>query len=97
MDDVWFYKGGHKVKVVTESEGYWIIEALEEFEDEVNGEKVTVRVGEQRIVPSDNLHKQKYFAPPIKEHAYELKMEKKLKLLIAEEEKKYEEKDSDLR
>jgi len=90
MDDIWFYKGVHKVKVVTESEGYWIIEALEEFEDEVNGEKVTVRVGEQRIVPSDNLHKQKYFAPPIKEHAYELKMEKKLKQLIAEEETKYD-------
>jgi len=93
MDDVWFYKGVHKVKVVTESEGYWIIEALEEFEEEVNGEKVTVRVGEQRIVPSDNLHKQKYFAPPIKEHAYELKMEKKLKRLIAEEEKKYDRKE----
>jgi len=90
MDDIWFYKGVHKVKVVTESEGYWIIEALEEFEDEVNGEKVTVRVGEQRIAPSDNLHKQKYFAPPIKEHAYELKMEKKLKQLIAEEEMKYD-------
>jgi len=97
MDDAWFYKGVHKVKVLTESEGYWIIEALEEFEDEVNGEKVTVKVGEQRIVPSDNLHKQKYFAPPIKEHAYELKMEKKLKQLIAEEEKNTTEKNSNLR
>jgi Leu/Phe-tRNA-protein transferase len=90
MGDVWFYKGVHKVKVVTESEGYWIIEALEEFEDEVNSEKVPVKAGEQRIVPSDTLHKQKYFAPPIKEHAYELKMEKKLKQLIAEEEKKHD-------
>jgi len=93
MYDIWFYKGVHKVKVMTESEGYWIIEALEEFEDEVNGEKVTVGVGEQRIVPIDTLHKKKYFAPPIKEHAYELKMEKKLKQLIAEEEKKHDRKE----
>jgi hypothetical protein len=90
MDEVWFYKGVHKVKVVTESEGYWIIEALEEFEEEVNGEKVKVKAGEQRIVLSNTLHKQKYFAPPIKEHAYELKMEKKLKQLIVEEEKKHD-------
>ena len=89
MSDVWFYKGVHKVKVVTESEGYWIVEALEEFDDDVGGEKVTVKVSEQRIVPSDAVHKRKYLAPPIKEHSYELKMEKKLKRLIAEEEKKH--------
>ena len=92
MDEVWFYKGVHKVKVVTKSEGYWIIEALEEFEEDANGEKVTVRAGEQRIVLSNTLHKQKYFAPPIKEHAHELKMEKKLKQLITEEEKKHDRK-----
>ena len=40
-------------------------------------------------MPSDTLHKRKYFAPPIKEHAYELKMEKKVKRLIAEEEKEH--------
>ena len=89
MGNVWFYKGVHKVKVVTESEGYWIVEALEEFEDTVGCEKVTVKVGEQRIVPVDTVHKRKYLAPPVKEHAYELKMEKKLKRLIAEEEKKH--------
>jgi hypothetical protein len=84
MSEVWYYKGVHRVKVVTESEGYWIVEALEEFEDSVDGEKVTVKTGEQRIVPSDTVHKRKYFAPPVKEHAYELKMEKKLKRLVAE-------------
>jgi hypothetical protein len=88
MSEVWFYKGVHKVKVVTESEGYWIVEALEEFEDDVNGKKVTVEVGEQRIVPTDKVYKRKYLPPPVKEHAYELRMEKKLKRLIAEEEKK---------
>ena len=93
MSEVWYYKGVHKVKVVTESKGYWIVEALEEFEDNVAGEKVTVKIGEQRIVPSDSVHKQKYFAPPIKEHAYELRMEKKLKRLIAEEEKEHGEKE----
>jgi hypothetical protein len=88
MSEAWYYKGVHKVKVVTESEGYWIVEALEEFEDDVDGEKVKVKVGEQRIVPSDTVHKRKYLPPPVKEHAYELKMEKKLKRLVAEEEKK---------
>ena len=88
MSEVWYYKGVHKVKVVTESEDYWIVEALEEFEDDDDDEKVTVKIGERRIVPSDTVHKQKYLPPPIKEHAYELQMEKKLKRLVAEEEKK---------
>jgi len=60
MSEVWYYKGVHKVKVVTESEGYWIVEALEEFEEDVDGEKVKVKVGEQRIVPSDTVRKRKY-------------------------------------
>ena len=94
MSEVWFYKGLYKVKVVTESEGYWIVEALEEFEDYVDGEKVTIKVGEQRIVPSDIVHKRKHLAPPVKEHTYELKMEKKLKKLVAEEEKKQREKET---
>ncbi|MCW4053535.1 MAG: hypothetical protein NWE84_01260 [Candidatus Bathyarchaeota archaeon] len=93
MSEVWYYKGVHKVRVATESEGYWIIEALEEFEDDVEGKKVTVKVGEQRIVPSDKVHNRKYLPPPMKEHAYELKMEKKLKRLIAEEEKKQSKKE----
>jgi hypothetical protein len=88
MSEVWYYKGVHKVKVLTESEGYWIVEALEEFEDDVDGEKVKVKVGEQRIVPSNKVHKRKYLPPPVKEHVYEFKMEKKLKRLVAEEEKK---------
>ena len=91
---VLFYKGLYKVKVLTESEGYWIIEALEEFEDQIEGKKVTVKIGEQRIVPSHAVHKRKYFKQPIKEHAYELKMEEKLKRLILEQEKKKHEKDN---
>ena len=94
MSEAWYYKGLHKVKVVTESAGYWIVEALEEFEDSVDGEKVKVKVGEQRIVPSDTVHKWKYLPPPIKEHVYELKMEKKLKRLVAKEEKKKSEKET---
>jgi mannose-6-phosphate isomerase-like protein (cupin superfamily) len=94
MSEVWYYKGLHKVKVVTESEGYWIVEALEEFEDVVDGEKVKVKVGEQRIVPANTVHKRKYLPPPIKEHVYELKMEKKLKRLVAKEEKKKSEKET---
>jgi len=88
MSEVRYYKGKHKVKVVTESAGYWMVEALEEFEDVVDGEKVVVKVGERRIVPFNTLHKHEDLPPPVKEHVYELKMEKKLKRLVAEEEKK---------
>lgn len=86
MSEVWYYKGVNKVKVLTESEGYWIVEALEEFEDYIDGKKIRVKVGEQRIVPSKSVHK-KFLAPPVKEHSYELRMEKKLKRLVADEEK----------
>ena len=93
MSEICYYKGKHEVKIVTESVGYLTIEALEDFEDTVDGEKVKVKVGEQRIVPADTVHKHKYLAPPVKEHEYELKMEKKVKRLIAEEEKKHGEKE----
>jgi hypothetical protein len=87
-EDIRFYKGRHKVKVMTQSKGNWIVEALEPFEDIVNGEKVEVKVGERRIVTPNLLFEKKSLSPPVKEHAYELKMEKKLKHMVAEEEKK---------
>jgi hypothetical protein len=74
--------------VVTESEGYWIVEALEDFEDCSEGEAVTVKKGERRIVPPDMLFKQKKLPPMVKEHEYELKMEQKLKRMVAESEGK---------
>jgi hypothetical protein len=83
-----FYKGLYKVKVVTESEGYWIVEALEDFEDCAEGESFKVKKGEQRIVPQDVLFNQKTLPPMVKEHQYELNMEKKLKRMIAEDEAK---------
>ena len=89
-EKVYFYKGVNKVKVVTESEGYWIVEALEDFDDLVDGEKVTVKVGERRMVPPNTLNKEMSLLPPIKEHVYERKMEKKLQQLVAEEEAKKE-------
>ena len=87
MDKIRYYKGLHKVKVVTESIGYYIIEAQEAFEDIVDDKKIKVKKGEQRIVTPDTLYKEMTFLPPIQEHAYELKMEKKLKRLIADQEK----------
>jgi len=87
-EQVMFYKGLFKVKVVTESEGYWIFEALEEFEDCSEGEGITVKKGEQRIVPPDALFSKKKLLPMVKEHEYELSMEKKLKRMIAEDEMK---------
>ena len=68
--------------------GYVTIEALEDFEDIVEGEKVLVKKGEMRIVPTVEVCRQKGLAPMVKEHAYELKMEKKLKEMVAAEEKK---------
>lgn len=85
-EEIRYYRGKYKVKVVTESTGYWIVEAMEEFDDLVQGEKVTVKVGERRIVSPNAVRRRKSLSPPIKEHAYELKMEKKLKRLVAEEE-----------
>jgi len=87
-EEVRYYKGKHKVRVVTESAGYWIVEALEEFNDCVDGMEVTVKVGERRIAPSSTVYKHQSIPLPIREHVYELKMEKKLKQLVAKEEKK---------
>ena len=78
-----------KVKVVTQSEGYWIVEALEDFEDNVDGERVTVKLGERRIVLPSELHK-KSLPPMVPEHFYERKLEKKVKHLVEEYEKENE-------
>jgi len=86
-NEIRYYKGKHKVKVLTKSQGNWIVEALEPFEDVVRGEKVSVKVGDKRIVAPNLLFRMKSLLPPVKEHVYELKMEKKLKRLIAESEK----------
>ena len=87
MSEVRFYKGKYKVRVMTKSTGGWIVEALEPFEDLVNEEKVKVKKGEQRIVAPNLLFEKEGLPPPIKEHTYELKMEKKLKKMIEEKEK----------
>jgi hypothetical protein len=75
---------------MTESEGYWIVEALENFKDTVDGETVEVEPGEQRIISPSLLFKEKTIPPMIKEHTYELAMEEKLKRMIDEQEIKNE-------
>lgn len=87
MDKLCFYKGLYKVKVLTESEGYWIVEALEDFNDVVDGEKVTVKVGEQRIIQPSELHNEKVLAPMVPEHVYERQLEKKVKRMVEQYEK----------
>ena len=79
-----YYKGLHKVKVVTESAGYWIVEAQEDFEDTADGEKIAVRKGERRIVMPCELGKKKVLPPLIPEHVYERKLEKKVKQMVEE-------------
>jgi hypothetical protein len=88
-EEIRYYKGKHKVKVLSKSRGNWVVEALEPFEDIVNGQKVKVKAGERRIVVPSSLFAREGLSPPVKEHAYELKMEKKLKRLVDEEEKKH--------
>ncbi len=86
--DIRYYRGIHKVKIVARSEGYLIVEAQEDFEDTVGDQKTTVKKGEQRILIPNLLFKRKTLAPPIKEHTYELKMEKKVKHMVKEAEKR---------
>ena len=64
------------------------MEALESFEDIVYGKRLRAKVGDRRIVVPNLLFRMKSLPPSVKEHVYELKMEKRLKRLIAEEEKK---------
>ena len=82
-----FYKGLYRVKVVTESEGYWIVEALEDFKDCIEGEKVPVKAGETRIVQPNDVIKKDDLTPMVPEHAYELQLEKKVKRMVTEYEK----------
>ncbi|MCW3999467.1 MAG: hypothetical protein NWE93_04445 [Candidatus Bathyarchaeota archaeon] len=84
MSELYFYRGLYKVKVLTKSEGYWIVEAQEPFEDYLNDKRVAVEVGEQRIVPPSELHRKKVLSPPIPEHVYERQLEKKVKRLVEE-------------
>jgi hypothetical protein len=82
-----YYKGLYRVKVVTESEGYWIVEALEDFKDCIEGEKVPVKAGETRIVQPNDVIKKDDLPPMVPEHAYELQLEKKVKSMVEEYEK----------
>jgi hypothetical protein len=87
MKDIYFYKGLYKVKVLTVSEGYYIIEALENFEDYQDNKRVEVKAGEERIVEPNALHEKKVLSPPIPEHVYERRLEKKVKYMVEEIEK----------
>ncbi len=84
-EEIRYYRGLHKIKVLTKSEGYWIVEALEDFEDYVDEKRISVKVGEQRIVPPSFVFHEKTLPPTVPEHAYELKMEQKLKRMVSKE------------
>ena len=87
-DEIRYYKGKHRVKILTKTTDNWIVEALEPFEDTVNDQKIQVKTKERRIVRPNLLYKQRNLTPPIKEHTYELKMEKKLRQIVQEKEEK---------
>jgi len=84
LDPFYYYKGKYKVKIVTESEGYRIVEALEDFKDCLEGEKVPVKAGERRIVQPSELVKEDALPPMVPEHEYELQLEKKVKRMVEE-------------
>jgi hypothetical protein len=81
-EEIRYYKGKHRVRVLTKSQGNWIVETLEPFEDILNGQEVKVKTGERRIVVPNLLFRRQNISPPVSEHAYELKMEKRLKQLV---------------
>jgi len=76
MSNFCYYKGSYKVKVLTKSDGYWIIEALENFQDYVDYKKVTVKAGERSIVLPTDLYKKKAPQPPIQEQLCHLRLAK---------------------
>lgn len=86
-EDIRFFKGRFRVKVTNQTKGYWTIEALEDFEDTEGTSTIEVKKGESKIVPSNTLFKAQKIPAPIKEHSYELRMEKKVKQMVSEEEK----------
>jgi hypothetical protein len=88
MSELYFYKGLYKVKVLTQSEGYWIVEAQEDFEDYLEDKRIAVKVGEQRIVSPSELQKKKVLSPPVPEHVYERQLEKKVKRMVEEYDQK---------
>jgi len=85
--DTYFYRGLYKVKLLTKSEGYWLVEAQEDFDDQQNSRRIQVKAGEQKIVEPTELHKKKVLAPPVPEHSYERGLERKLKRIVKEYEK----------
>ncbi len=89
-EDIRYYKGKFKVRVSNQSKGYWTIQALEDFEDCEGGIVTNVKKGETKIVPSNTLFKAPKIPGPIMEHSYELRMEKKVKRMVEEEEKQEE-------
>jgi hypothetical protein len=86
--NVYFYKGLYKVKVVTQSQDYWVVEAQEDFQDTVNCQKVTVKTGQTRIVEPKELHKRKPCLRQFQNTLYERKLEKKVKKMVEDYEKK---------
>jgi len=84
METLYYYKGKYKVKVVTESDSYWIVEAIEDFKDCLEGEKVSVKAGERRIVQPNELVREEVLPPMVPEHEYELQLEKKVKRMVEE-------------
>ena len=87
MSDIFYYKGLYRVKALTKSEGYWIVEAMEDFDDFEDTKRVLVKKGERRIVIASELHEKKVLSPPIPEHVYERRLEKKVKHMVEEYEK----------
>ncbi|NLE05037.1 MAG: hypothetical protein GX638_09590 [Crenarchaeota archaeon] len=57
--NIYYYKNKHKVKILTKTNGYLIVEALEKFEDTLNSKKIIMQIGEKRIIPTSATKKSK--------------------------------------
>jgi hypothetical protein len=63
---------------------------LEDFVDSVGDQKTFVKAGERKILVPSLVFKRRRLPPMVKEHTYELKMEKKLTRMLEKEEKRTE-------
>ncbi len=58
--------------------------------DSVGDQKTFVKAGERKILVPSLVFKRRRLPPMVKEHTYELKMEKKLTRMLEKEEKRTE-------
>lgn len=76
-ENILYYRGEHKVKIVAQSEGYWIVEALEDFEESIGSQKTVIKAGEQRTLLPNLFFKRRNLQLTTKRHMKRLRQKEK--------------------